>query len=190
MERRAFTRRANGRVSTLETDIGVFPVGSAVKPIPGTIHGFKAVWDTGATNTAISTKVAQALSSSPITFAKVGTGGGVVDAPVHLINIVLPDNFIVPNVQVTELEELNSCDVLIGMDIITLGDFAITHQDGKACFSFRIPSMKEIDFVPETVKHNSFFKSKVGQVVARTEARKRSGSPSKPRKGRHKNKHK
>jgi hypothetical protein len=37
-------------------------------------------------------------------------------------------------------------DVLIGMDIIGEGDFAVTHQDGKTTFSFRVPSLKTIDF--------------------------------------------
>ena len=38
-------------------------------------------------------------------------------------------------------------DVLIGMDIIGSGDFAITNHKGKTVFSFRIPSIGRIDFV-------------------------------------------
>ena len=41
-------------------------------------------------------------------------------------------------------------DVLIGMDIITKGDFAITNPDGTTKFSFRIPSQADIDFVRES----------------------------------------
>lgn len=37
-------------------------------------------------------------------------------------------------------------DVVIGMDVICNGDFAITNQDDKTTFSFRIPSEVEIDF--------------------------------------------
>jgi uncharacterized protein YchJ len=40
-------------------------------------------------------------------------------------------------------------DVLIGMDILGLGDFAVTHHQGKTTFSFRVPSRHEIDFVAE-----------------------------------------
>jgi uncharacterized protein YchJ len=40
-------------------------------------------------------------------------------------------------------------DVLIGMDIITRGDFAVTNSDGRTTFSYRWPSTKRIDFVKE-----------------------------------------
>lgn len=35
-------------------------------------------------------------------------------------------------------------DMLIGMDIILLGDFCLTNKDGKSVFSFRIPSKEHI----------------------------------------------
>jgi hypothetical protein len=37
-------------------------------------------------------------------------------------------------------------DVLIGMDIISLGDFAISNFDGKTQFSFRIPSQRHVEY--------------------------------------------
>ena len=40
-------------------------------------------------------------------------------------------------------------DVLIGMDIINTGDFAVTNVDGKTCMSFQMPSIRRIDFVKE-----------------------------------------
>lgn len=46
-------------------------------------------------------------------------------------------------------------DILIGMDIITLGDFAITNVGGKTVFSFRTPSTKMIDYVEEINKSMS-----------------------------------
>ena len=39
------------------------------------------------------------------------------------------------------------CDVLIGMDIITLGDFAVTNRDGITVMSFRTPAQGRIDYV-------------------------------------------
>jgi hypothetical protein len=38
-------------------------------------------------------------------------------------------------------------DILIGMDIITLGDFAVSNFEGVTKFSFRVPSLSHIDFV-------------------------------------------
>jgi len=52
-------------------------------------------------------------------------------------------------VPVSKMALLGGIDVLIGMDILGLGDFAVTHQDGKTVFSFCVPSRKHIDFVAE-----------------------------------------
>ena len=35
------------------------------------------------------------------------------------------------------------------MDIITIGDFALTHADGNSTVSFRVPSARTIDYVKE-----------------------------------------
>ena len=40
-------------------------------------------------------------------------------------------------------------DVLLGMDIIALGDLAITNVNGKTWLSFRTPSCEPIDYVAE-----------------------------------------
>ena len=45
-------------------------------------------------------------------------------------------------------------DILIGMDIITMGDFAITNCDGQSCWTFRMPAVEKIDFVEEIQEHN------------------------------------
>lgn len=37
-------------------------------------------------------------------------------------------------------------DVLIGMDIISNGDFAISNYEGRTQFSFRIPSQEHIEY--------------------------------------------
>ena len=37
-------------------------------------------------------------------------------------------------------------DVLIGMDIISMGDFAVSNFDGKTQFSFRIPSQEHVEY--------------------------------------------
>ena len=51
----------------------------------------------------------------------------------------------------TELDGVvgSDSDALIGMDVISLGDFSITNLNGVTCFSFRVPSMHEIDYVKQ-----------------------------------------
>ena len=53
------------------------------------------------------------------------------------------------------LGNLRGYDVLIGMDIIGLGDFAITHLEGDTKFSFRIPSQADIDFARDDNREKS-----------------------------------
>lgn len=56
----------------------------------------------------------------------------------YLVNIVLPNNFMIPMVIVTE-GKLQGTNMLIGMDIIGLGDFVITHKNNGTIFLFQMP---------------------------------------------------
>ena len=77
--------------------------------------------------------------------------------PIYFVNLGLPNRVEVVGVRVTQ-GVLKSCDVLIGMDIINMGDFAVTNHNGITMLSFQIPSMDHIDFVKifEESKRNSF----------------------------------
>ena len=46
-------------------------------------------------------------------------------------------------------------DVLIGMDIISLGDFAVSNYDSKLVFTFRVPSIKTTNYVAEVQAENT-----------------------------------
>ena len=51
--------------------------------------------------------------------------------------------------RVTEGALVGNVEVLIGMDIIGQGDFAISNKNRKTVFSFRMPSQERIDFVEQ-----------------------------------------
>lgn len=42
--------------------------------------------------------------------------------------------------------DIGDYDVIIGMDIITLGDFVITNKDDQTWFAFCYPSCEHIEF--------------------------------------------
>lgn len=44
---------------------------------------------------------------------------------------------------------MQGADILIGMDVINRGDFAVTNVGGITKFSFRVPSEAHIDFVED-----------------------------------------
>lgn len=113
-----------------------------------TKHTIKAIWDTGASGCAVTTAVVNALGLIPTGKATVNTANGPAVQNTYTIDIGLPNKVLIGGIIATEVTSLASgCDALIGMDVITLGDFSITNHNGNTCMSFRIPSGHEIDYV-------------------------------------------
>ncbi|MCY3799447.1 MAG: retroviral-like aspartic protease family protein [Chloroflexi bacterium] len=107
---------------------------------------FDALWDTGATASVVSQEVAAKLELLPEGTAEVFHAQGSKHAPKYFVNLGLPNRVQVVGVEVLE-GILKGCDVLIGMDIINMGDFALTNRDGITMLSFQMPSIRHIDFV-------------------------------------------
>jgi hypothetical protein len=105
-----------------------------------------ATWDTGASMTCISKNIIDKYKLQPLSYATIATAQGTHDTGIYLVDLLLPNNLIVEGVRVAGVI-LSGFDILIGMDIINLGDFAVSSFDGKTTFSFRIPSIQTFDFV-------------------------------------------
>ena len=112
-------------------------------------HKFKAIWDTGATNSAVTENVVSACGLQPIGMTRVEGVNSSKDSETFLVNIILPNGVGFPNIRVTSGILGGDCDLLIGMDIITTGDFSVTNKNGKTIFSFRVPSQIHTDYVKE-----------------------------------------
>ena len=69
---------------------------------------------------------------------------GETETEEYAIDLVLPNGVRYSSVRVIRTEGPD--DVTIGMDIIAMMDFAITHPDGGTLFSFQIPPSTSIDF--------------------------------------------
>jgi hypothetical protein len=106
---------------------------------------YLAIWDTGATSSVITKRVSDELRLKTTGFSVMKHAGGEDEVPMHIVNIGLPNKVGFEFVSVSE-GKIPDADVLIGMDIITQGDFIITNTEGKTTFSFRIPSIEKIDF--------------------------------------------
>jgi hypothetical protein len=138
------TVRHDGLASFLDVDLVI----SA--PDGKTHYSCKALWDTGATNSMISKNVAEILNLKPIAFATVIGFHGEDERPIHEVSFTIGKNLIVDWIEVLEATSLTyEHQALIGMDIISQLDFAITNVDAKTIHSIRFPSMKEIDFENE-----------------------------------------
>lgn len=108
------------------------------------------LWDTGATNSCITKQYATQLGLSPIGRTNVAGVFGVNTVPIYYVNVTLNNQSITVNVPVTECEELSAdsnVGMLIGMDIIGLGDFTISNHNEQTTMSFRTPSVAKTDYV-------------------------------------------
>ena len=148
----AFTAKANGCMSELITKVTVLP-GKILNQQSKGID-VNAIWDTGATNSAVSKEVVIKLGLVP--FRKTPVHGEKI-CNVYKVDYILPNQLRIINVDVTE-GDLGNFGVLIGMDIIGLGDFAVTQADGNTCFSYRYPPLSShIDFTEDINKARKRF---------------------------------
>jgi hypothetical protein len=74
--------------------------------------------------------------------------GSTNEVPFYFVNLVLFSNFHFPDVAVI-LGELTDTELLVGMDIINRGDFAVSNRNGATSFSFRIPSVEDFGFAAQ-----------------------------------------
>jgi len=144
-----FTKKADSIQDTLYSDVGVSAY-DGKKDVPaqfvsGRTMAFRGIWDTGANCSAITQKIVDALSLEPVNFVVVGHAHGFAETEEYLVNFGLPNGIGITQLRVIR-GVFDDFDILIGMDIINRGDFAVSNYNGKTAFSFRIPSVADVDF--------------------------------------------
>lgn len=108
----------------------------------------KALWDTGATCSCVSHQVVSDLKLSVISIAKMLSASEEKETTVHYVDVFLPNGVSIPGVEVYDSEiGKQGIGMLVGMDIITRGDFSVSNANGKTVFTYRHPSQERIDFV-------------------------------------------
>ena len=144
----AFTNWAEGRALQLTNKVHIEYSGKSIETL--------ALWDTGATGTCLSKDVVESLGMVSTGKIEIKTPSGKSEVSTYLVDLVLQNNVRVTDVQVCESEiGEQGIGALIGMDIITMGDFAVSNKDGKTCFSFRIPSVERTDYVKQVQVANA-----------------------------------
>lgn len=142
-----------GRLNRIITDISVcaaFDPASPPNQLPPAINA-KTLWDTGATNSVISVELAKSLALTSVGISNVTHGGGKGTSPRYAVNFQLPNGVGIIGVLVTEFPEPEdkSFNVIVGMDVICIGDLSITNVGGHTWMSFRTPSHEAIDYVAQ-----------------------------------------
>ena len=131
-----YSRTYIHRISEIRSEVGIsssFDDADNPKRI-----SFCALWDTGANVSAISNRVANKLGLTPINHAMVETANGKCEVPIYMIDMMLPGGIHVVRIKAMGIN-LNVCDALVGMDVITQGDLLITNAPNTR-FEFRLPS--------------------------------------------------
>jgi len=141
MRAKAFTTKQNkGLLARIISEAAIF------NPYNKKSIKVKALWDTGATCSVISNTIAKRILLKKICYAEMRHANGIERVPVFVTGIKLPNRVIIPELTVLSCKPIHEFDLIIGMDIIAKGDFAITGKNGNTKFSFRMPSIADIDF--------------------------------------------
>ena len=146
----AITRKYDVKADCIVTESFVYaPVDlSSCKDVKR-VKVMRSLWDTGASVSLISARVAKVLGLASI--GKSGVSGyneGIDVKDTYCVHVGLPTGDIVTNIMAMEFDS-DEYDVVIGMDVIGKGDLAVTNLNDRTTFSFRIPSEEEIDFSKE-----------------------------------------
>lgn len=148
MQTAAHTSTYPRNVRMLQTICGVSqPFSSLLEkglPHPN-VYEMTAIWDTGSECTTISRKVACQLSLASIGEIESHHAGGHSTAYTYLLNLRLPNGIEFEGLRVMD-GNFDDVDILIGMDVLSQCDFALTHPNGQTKVTFQIPSIENIDF--------------------------------------------
>lgn len=99
----------------------------------------KALWDTGATTSGLSQDLINRIGLSPIKRGITSNGvSGKFSTDVYRISISINDFWSCGGIQAIRYD-LDDCDLIIGMDVISQGDFAVKNVNGKTVMTFRYP---------------------------------------------------
>ena len=151
----AFRTVYSGVVRELITDVTIALPSSTH---PGTAKEFKnflALWDTGATNSVVTKNVVNAVGLTPTGKATVKGVNSEDIVNTYIVDIGLPNRVLFTNINVSEGLLQGHYDVIIGMDIIQAGDFAIANANGVTIFSYCCPPHKNpIDLLEKSERVN------------------------------------
>jgi len=158
MTSQAFTFKSDKLLSSIITQASIRQSANLCrlnKIICPHAEDIRALWDTGAECSCISRGLARHLGLKPVDMSPLRGVTDVTESPVYLIDILLPSKAMIGDLRVLEFLDNGFFELIIGMDVITFGDFAVSNKDGKTIMSFRTPPADTpIDFL-EAIKSNS-----------------------------------
>ena len=134
---------------TLEIQIGVpFPIDGYPQEKRTVAVNSNALIDTGATGSCISRRFASSARLKPFMMGQVRGAHGIAIVPIYTVDVLLPNYIWFNDMEVSEFYGNEDFDFIIGMNILRMGDMALTNAKEQTVFSFRIPPAEtHIDFI-------------------------------------------
>ena len=143
---------ANKLISDVEVCAAYDP-NNPPTPLPQRMPS-RALWDTGASASVLTTNFATQLGLVPTGTIEVHHGGGTRMANTYVVNFVLPNGVQLIGITASDMPAThNHFGCLIGMDVIAHGDFTVSNVGGNTLMSFRTPSYVGIDYVKEARRY-------------------------------------
>jgi len=106
-----------------------------------------ALWDTGAMVSVVSPEIVRKLNLEIVDTVEIAGINGESLAEVTIISIHFPNGAVIEDIRVAICGMSPGNEMIIGMDVITQMDIAITNGGGQTQFSFAIPPFESrIDF--------------------------------------------
>ena len=150
LEYRGFITSYDRPVDKLVSKANIIPIASADKTLQNMPIKLNVLWDTGASLTFIKPKINEKLKlrifSSDYSIYIAGIGGKV-KADLTTMSICLSNSFIIGCIPVYVVDFPVNYDMVIGMNIINMGDFSVNNTDAKTSFYFIMPPLpNRIDY--------------------------------------------
>jgi len=140
-EYRAFFVTYEGITGEIITPVGILPLNTTDPALHRVLVEVEALWDTGATATCIKPALWERLKLCPFEpgRTKFAGIGGNVTADVALVDLLLTAELEIELCPVYVMDFPGDAEILIGMDIISMGDFVVCNADNITSFSFAMP---------------------------------------------------
>ena len=107
----------------------------------------EALWDTGASMSAITPEIQKQLRAVPIDRKEIAGVHNTEEVDIVSLTLELPNNVVKKTIRVAVCNITSKVGVILGMDIISLGDFALSNGSEQTLLSFAVPPFQEkIDF--------------------------------------------
>jgi hypothetical protein len=106
-----------------------------------------ALWDTGASISAVTPEIQKQLKATPIDKKAISGIHSTQIVDVIYITLELPNHVIKKNIEVVVCNITSNVGMILGMDIISMGDLALSNGNDQTLISFAVPPFEEkIDF--------------------------------------------